>query len=93
MKTLILKLFSPLLESLENAEGDYQYSPSHRKILKVMGYLFVGLSFVTMYFVLQIEKWAGLLPFFLFSGIGLTCLVVAFLGSDKAVAKLWRNRD
>lgn len=93
MKKLLRKLASPLLNSLENSEGDYQYSPSHRTVLKVMGLLFLGVAGVTLYFVMKIEEWAGLLPFILFGGIGLLALLVAYVGSDKAVAKLWRNRN
>lgn len=93
MKNLLQKLASPLLNALENSEGDYAYSPSHRLILKVMGVLFLGIAGVTVYFSLQIEQIAGLFPAILFGGIGLLCLIVAYVGSDKAVAKLWRNRN
>ena len=93
MKNLLLKLFAPILNALENAEGVYEYRSLHRTILKVMGVLFLGLSAVGLYFVMQISQYAGLLPVILFSGIGLLCLVVAYLGSDKAVAKIWRNRN
>lgn len=93
MKHFLLKLFAPVLTPLENSDGDYEYSPSHRKILKVMGFLFIGLAFIGLYFSLLINQLAGLLPVVLFAGIGIICLGVAFLGSDKAVSKLWRNRN
>lgn len=93
MKNLLRKLASPILNPLENAEGDYAYSPSHRLILKVMGILFIGIAAAGLYFSLKVEQMAGLLPVILFGGIGLLCLIVAFVGSDKAVAKLWRNRN
>lgn len=93
MKAILTRLVSPILNALENAEGDYQYSPSHRKILAIMGILFLGITAVTLYFSMKIEQMAGLLPVILFGSIGLLCLIVVWVGSDKAVAKLWRNRN
>ncbi|HHT00206.1 MAG TPA: hypothetical protein ENK73_05045 [Thiomicrospira sp.] len=93
MKSFFTKIFAPILNALENAEGDYAYSPSHRKILIVMGLLFLIISGVALYFSLLINQMAGLLPVILFGAIGVICLVVALLGSDKAVAKIWRNRN
>lgn len=93
MKNVLLKLFSPILNPLENADGSYEYRPSHRTVLKVMGFLFLFLAGVGGYFSILTNQIAGVFPVILFSGIGLICLVVAFLGSDKAVAKLWRNRN
>lgn len=93
MKNLLRTLLSPILNPLENAEGDYEYSASHRTILKVMGVLFLGVASIGGYFALQIQEIAGLLPVVLFGGIGLISLGIAFVGSDKAVSKLWRNRN
>jgi len=93
MKALLTKLAYPILNALEKSEGSYEYSPSHRTILKVMGFLFMVISAVGLYFSMKIEQWAGLFPVILFAGIGILCWIVAFLGSDKAVSKLWRNRN
>ena len=93
MKIFLRKLAAPILNPFEKAEGDFQYRPSHRKILYVMGFLFLVIASVTVYFSLRIEQWAAIVPVILFSGIGLVCIVVASLGSDKAVSKLWRNRN
>lgn len=93
MKNLIRTLISPILNPLENAEGDYNYKPSHRTILWIMGVLFLGIASVTLYFSMQIQQWGGLLPVVLFSSIGLICILVAWVGTDKAVAKIWRNRN
>mgnify|MGYP005854716219 CR=1 FL=1 len=93
MKKTLLKIFSPILNSLENSEGHYEYSPSHRIVLKVMGLLFILLGGVGLYFSILANQLAGLFPVMLFTIIGLICLAVAYLGSDKAVAKLWRNRN
>ena len=95
MKKILLKIASPILNLLEVAEDgtEYSYSPSHRKILMVMGILFIGVACVGLYFGMQLGQIAALFPVVLFASIGLMCLIVAGLGSDKAVAKLWRNRD
>ena len=94
MKPLLLKLFSPILKLVEVTEVDSQlnYRPSHRKILWVMGVLFLIISAVALFFGLQLNVMAALLPVILFGGIGLLCFIVAGLGSDQAVSKLWRNR-
>ncbi len=92
MKTFLTKLFSPILNLFEKAEGSYKYSSSHRTILVVVGMLFIGLSAIAAYFSIQINQLAGLFPTILFLTAGLTCIIVAWLGSDKAVAKIWRNR-
>jgi ABC-type uncharacterized transport system permease subunit len=91
-KSLVRKLVSPVLNPLEKSPGEFAYSASHRTILRIMGVLFLGVAGVGGYFAWQIQQWAGLLPVVLFGGVGLMCLAIAYVGSDKAVAKLWRNR-
>jgi len=95
MKQVLKKIFAPILNLVEKEEDGthYEYSPSHRKILAVMGVLFIGVASVGLYFSLKIDQMAGLLPVVIFGTIGFLCLIVAGLGSNKAVAKLWRNRD
>lgn len=93
MKPLLRKIFSFILTPLENSTGQYDYKPSHRIILKIVGFLFLGVASVALYFSLQINELAGLLPVILFAIAGLLSLIVASIGTDKAVAKIWRNRD
>jgi len=93
MKPLLRKIFSFVLTPLENSKGQYEYKSSHRTILRIVGFLFLGVASAALYFSLQINELAGLLPVILFSGTGLLSLIVASVGSDKAVAKIWRNRD
>lgn len=93
MKQILRKLAAPILRPLENSTGEYEYSPSHRTVLKIMGVLFFGIAGITLYFSLMINELGGLLPVVLFGGIGLICLLVAYVGTDKEVAKLWRNRN
>lgn len=94
MKQFLTKLFSPILNIFEDTENqeEFAYSPSHRKILVVMGVLFLMISAVALYFSLLINQMAGFLPVILFGAIGLLCLLVGYLGSDYAVSKIWRNR-
>lgn len=94
MKTTLLKIFSPILNLFEVPDdgSEYSYSPSHRKILMVMGFLFLGVAGVGVFFAIQANAMAALFPVVLFGSIGLLCLIVAGLGSDRAVSKLWRNR-
>lgn len=92
MKHFFRQLAQPILKPLENAQGVFTYRSSHRTMLWIMGVLFLFLAAVTAYFSLQIEQWAGLLPVILFAGIGKVCLIVAWVGSNKAVANLWKNR-
>ena len=95
MKSTLLKLFSPILNLLESPDdnSEYIYSPSHRKVLVLMGVLFLGLASVGGYFAIQFDILASLLPTVLFGALGLVCLIIAGLGSDRAVSKLWRNRS
>ena len=94
MKTTLLKMFAPILNLFEvpGETSEYRYSPSHRKILAVMGFLFLGVTGAGSFFAIQLNAMATLLPIVLFGAIGLLCLIVAGLGSDRAVSKLWRNR-
>lgn len=92
MKDVLRKVFWPILVFFEkdgNAEG---YRPSHRKILLVVGFLFLVLSGVSLFFSVFAETFSALLPIVLFFVISLVCFVVGLLGSDSAVARIWGNR-
>ncbi len=92
MKDLLRKLFSPVLNPLEAGNADYDYRPSHRKILIAMGALFIFLSVIALIATVYAGQWGGVLPVAVFLLVGLLCEVVAFLGSDRAVAKLWKSK-
>ena len=94
MKPILLKIFSPILNLLESPDdnSEYIYSPAHRKVMVVMGVLFLGLASSGIFFTIQFGIMASLLPTVLFGALGLLCLIIAGLGSDRAVSKLWRNR-
>ncbi|BCN93899.1 hypothetical protein THMIRHAM_16840 [Thiomicrorhabdus immobilis] len=92
MKNFFKTLFKPLLNLFEQGDDAYNYRPSHRKILAVMGVLFLIIAAVALYFGMATGVTEALLPVVLFAAIGVVCLIVAWLGSDRAVAKIWRNR-
>jgi hypothetical protein len=46
----------------------------------------------TLFFVMMTGTLGGLFPVIVFSFISLVCAVVATLGSDSAVAKIWGNQ-
>ena len=92
MTALLKKLFSPILNHFENGEGVYNYKKSHRTILIVVGCLFCILSGLLLAVTLFTSKFAALFPCAIFAGAAVVCLVVGCLGSDQAVATLWKNR-
>lgn len=91
MKSLLRKLFSPVLTPLEAGEGPYGYKPSHRIILIALSLMMSGLA-ALVFILSQGKDLTYLIPVITFGLVGFTGLVVAFLGSDRAVAKIWGSR-
>ncbi len=92
MKAYLQKVFSPILDVFESGEGEFRYKPSYRTILIAVGALFFLLSFVSLvaaFYTAQLGAWV---PFIVFFVVGSVCEIVALLGSDKAVAKIWGNK-
>ncbi len=91
MKNLFRRLFSFVLTPLESGTEPYQYKASHRSILVVMSIMFCGLGGLVFYAMPDLASgyW---LPVIVFGGAGITGLVVASLGSDRTVAKLWGSK-
>lgn len=91
MKNLLRKLFSFVLSPLESGSDQFVYKPSHRIILVVMSVMFIGLASLVLSIMpdWQSGYW---LPVVVFGGAGCLGLVVASLGEDRAVAKLWGSR-
>lgn len=92
MKEKLRRIFSPILNLFESGETEYVYRESHRSILKILGFLFLTLSFGSTYASIAASKAGGLFPAIVFLLLGLVCEIVAFLGSDRAVSNIWRNR-
>ncbi|TGN41122.1 hypothetical protein [Marinobacter confluentis] len=95
-KDFFRTIFWPILYFFEKgseAASTEGYRPSHRKILFAVGFLFFILSMATLFFVIVTGTLGGLFPVAVFAFISLVCAVVATLGSDGAVAKIWGNQS
>lgn len=92
MKELLQKIFAPILSPFESGDDNYAYRPSHRKILIVVGALFLVLSVGALAATLAASLYGGLIPVVVFLLVGLVCEVVGLLGSDKAVARMWKSK-
>ncbi|MDG4812491.1 hypothetical protein P8629_05675 [Hydrogenovibrio sp. 3SP14C1] len=91
MKKTLTKFAAPILNIFDKGEEPENYTPSHRKILLIMGVLFFILSGVSTYFGFRTDVMAALFPAILFGGIGFVSLVVALLGSNRAVTNIWQS--
>lgn len=92
MKALLRNIFSPVLNLFESGEEQYVYQASHRKILIVVALLFLILSSGSIYASIVAATWGGIVPISVFLLIGIVCGIVGFLGSDRAVAKMWKSK-
>jgi len=92
MKAYLRKVFSPILDRLESGDGAFRYKASYRTILVAVGVLFLLLSFLSLAAAFYSAQLGALLPFIVFFIVGAVCEIVALLGSDRAVAKIWGNR-
>jgi len=92
VKALLRKLFSPLLSYFENGEEPYSYKKSYRTILIMVGALFMLLSGFLVSLGITYNQSGVLIPCVVFFLVAVTALVVGFLGSDRAVSKIWGNK-
>lgn len=92
MKAVLRKICSPVLNIFESGNEEFIYRPSHRKILVAVGVLFFILAGTAISISISVEQYAGLMPGSVFLIAGLVCEIVAFLGTDKAVAKMWKSK-
>lgn len=92
MKSILQKIFWPILKVFETTEEPTNYKPSHRVILNVVGALFVLLSLGSAAAALNSDQLGALVPVVVFFCIGFFSLLVGALGSDSAVAKIWGNK-
>jgi hypothetical protein len=92
MKTQLRKLFAPVLNYFESGTAQYEYKRSHRQILIIVGALFLTMSLFAGYFSYFASEPGGLLPTLVFFLIGAVCEIVGLLGTDKAVANIWKSR-
>ncbi|TYL48360.1 hypothetical protein [Marinomonas sp. IMCC 4694] len=94
MKEILRKLCSPVLSLFESSEGEgeYEYKPSHRTILIVLGLLCLVIASVSLMVTIMTGEAAGIIPIMMFLFTGLVCEIVGWLGSDRAVARIWKRR-
>lgn len=86
------KLFAPVLDYFETDDNEYAYKSSHRLILIIVGSLFLVLSAFGAFVALIAGQLGGLIPTLVFFLVGAVCEIVGLLGSDRAVANIWKSR-
>ncbi len=92
MKESLQKIFAPVLNLFESGEGQYIYKPSHRTVLIVLGFLFIVLASGSLYASFIASEWGGIVPILVFLLIGIVSEIVGWLGSDRAVATIWKAK-
>lgn len=92
MKAHLRIVFSLILDRLESGDGEFRYKASYRTILIAVGVLFFLLSLVSLVAAFYTAQFGALMPFIVFFIVGSVCEIVALLGSDRAVAKIWGNK-
>lgn len=92
MKSLLRKIFSPILKRFELGTEAYNYKKSHRVILIVVGCLFQVLAFASLAATIATSPWGAIIPFSIFFLGGLLCIVIGAVGTDRAVAKIWGSK-
>jgi len=91
MKLLLRKLFSPILKPFESGTEPYGYKPANRAILLILGSLFSGLALAVSIFSPG-DDMSYLFPVIVFGGGGALSLIIGFLGTDRAVVKIWGQK-
>jgi len=92
VKSFFRKLFSPVLSRFEAGNEDYNYKPSHRTILIVVGGLFMFLAGFGLAMGFVTGQLAAAFPALVFFVVASVCFIVGALGTDRAVAKIWGSR-
>lgn len=92
MRSILIKLCWPILRIFEQGQGTYHYKPSHRIILLVIGVLFSVLGSASLAIGVGAATLGALVPVVVFFSVSLVCLIVAGLGSERAVAKIWGSK-
>ncbi len=92
MKPQLRKIFWFVLSHFEKGDEPYKYKSLNRKILFIVGFLFIVLSMITVYFSIGTQGYGYLIPVVVFFIVGFISIIVGFLGSDRAVSKIWGNR-
>lgn len=91
MKQQLRALFSPILKIFESGSDKFVYKPSHRYILIFIGCMFSAMA-IAVFWVAQGQDPGYFLPVLIFALIGIVSFIIGFLGTDRAVAKIWGTR-
>lgn len=91
-KSLLVKLFWPILSLFESDEPAVGYKRSHRVILLVVGTLFFLLGTGSAIVAVSVGELGGAIPSIVFTLVGLVAIIVGSLGSDAAVTKIWGSK-
>ncbi len=91
MKQLLRTIFSPILNIFESDSGEFVYKSSHRYILIFIGCMFSMMAIAVLW-VAQGQDPGYFLPVLIFGLIGIVSFIIGFLGTDRAVAKIWGTR-
>lgn len=92
MKSQLRKLFWFILRQFESGDEVYTYKPLNRKILIVVGLLFLVLCTGAVVAAIFQGAPGYIVPILVLFAVGLVCTVVGTLGTDRAVSKIWGNR-
>ena len=92
MKTFFQRMFRPILSPFEKNTDPSLYRTSHRVVLRVVGILFLVLTAGSGQAARYADDAGFFIPVVVFFVLGFVSLVIGFLGSDGAVAKIWGNR-
>jgi len=92
MKTQLRKLFWFILRYFESGDEPYSYKPLNRQILVIVGLLFFALCAGAVVASVFQGSFGYIVPILVLFTVGLVCTVVGFLGTDRAVSKIWGNR-
>lgn len=87
--TSLKNIFWFILRHFEQGVGPYNYKPMYRPILVAVGSLFGVLCGISLYLSGGSPGAGFLIPVLVFAAVSAVCLIVALLGSDRAVAKIW----
>ncbi len=93
MKQILRKIFSPILNIFESGTEEYAIKPLSRKILITVSVLFSVLAAAVFYLMPEETEAGYFLPIVIFGSIALVGFIVGFLGTDRAVAKIWGSRS
>lgn len=92
MKDLFKKLFFPILTIFEKNNDEFIFRPLNRKIVLFISIVFSLLAFALPAFMPNLIKMGYWFVIIVFGTLSIVGLIVGFLGSDKAVAKLLGSR-